>query len=194
MSLFPVIFLAIAVSLDGLGAGLACGLKGVGIPFLSLVLMGVAAGSAVLISMATATFLGSFITPQLAGLVGGLLLMGLGLFMLAPPRGGGGGEGFFALRHDPTRADADSSGSIRGKEAMVLGLALALDGFGAGFGGGFAGLSLGVTGLAVSLANIVFISVGLRLGRLASALAPKSLLILPGLIIFSLGLVKIIML
>lgn len=194
MSLFPVIFLAIAVSLDGLGAGLACGLKGVRIPFLSIVLMGAAAGSAVLLSMATATVLGSFITPQLAGLMGGLLLMGLGLFMLVPARGNGGGRGFLALRHDPTRADADRSGSIRGKEAMVLGIALALDGLGAGFGVGLVGLSLGVTGLAVTLANIVFISAGLQVGRLVSALASRSLLILPGLIIFTLGLVRIIML
>lgn len=193
MSLFQVIILAIAVSLDGLGAGLACGLKGVGIPFSSVALMGTAAGAAVFISMFAATVLGGLISARVAGLAGGLLLMGLGLYMFLHALRGREAGGVLALRQDPTRADADQSGAICGKEAAVLGFALAADGFGAGFGLGLAGLSPVGTGIAVTVANIIFISAGLKLGRLAASLVSKPVTVLPGLIIFCLGFVRVVL-
>jgi putative Mn2+ efflux pump MntP len=191
LSLFPIILLAIAVSLDGLGAGLACGLKQVRIPFLSVVLIGAAAGGAVLISMLLGAWLGGFFYPKLAGRAGGLILAGLGLYMLGQALRGGEAKGLFGLLHDPAKADADNSGSIRGHEAVVLGVALALDGFGAGFGAALAGLSPAATGLAVALANVAFVSAGLHLGRMVSPQAQRHMMILPGLIILVLGALKI---
>ena len=70
MSFFAVLLLAVAVSMDGLGAGVACGLKGVRVPFPSVALMGLAAGSAVLVSMMMGVLVGSFINPRWAVLAG----------------------------------------------------------------------------------------------------------------------------
>lgn len=193
MSLFSVLSLAIAVSLDGLGAGLACGLKRVRVPFFCIILMGLAAGGAVLISMFIGVWLGSFIPSRLAELAGGLTLVLLGTFMLWQAGKGKERGGLLGLRQDPSLADSDHSGSLSGQEAAVLGIALALDGFSAGFGAALAGFSPGLTGLAVVMANIAFVSIGLKLGQMVSGLALKNILLLPGLIILLLGAMKLAM-
>ena len=193
MPFLAVIFLAIAVSMDGLGAGVACGLKGVRIPFPSIALMGLAAGNAVLISMLAGALVGSFIDPRWAVLAGGLLLIFLGLFMLWQTGMAGEQGGLMGLLKDPVRADADHSGSISAQEAIILGLALALDGFRAGFGAALAGFSPVATGLAVAVVKVIFVSVGLALGRIARSLPLKHFRILPGLIILALGVLKIIL-
>ncbi len=80
-------------------------------------------------------------------------------------------------------------------EAAVLGLALALDGFGAGFGAAMAGYSPLVTGLLVALVKVAFVSLGQRAGRRLTAFAlTRHLQVLPGLIILALGLMKFILL
>lgn len=193
MAFFAVIFLAIAVSMDGFGAGMACGLNGVRIPFLSITLMGIAAGGAVLVSMLAGTLVGSFINPRWAVLAGGLLLIFLGLFMLWQASKVGEQGGLMGLLHDPLRADVDHSGSISAQEAIMLGIALALDGFGAGFGAALAGFSPVASGLAVAAVKIIFVSAGLELGRIARSLPLKHIRILPGLIILALGVMKIIL-
>lgn len=192
MSLLPVILLAVAVSLDGLGAGLACGLKRVRVPFFSVALMGFAAGGAVLISMLVGAFLSEFFSAPVAVLAGGVLLIILGLFMSWQAWRQRTPTGFLGLRSDPLRADADSSGTINCAEALVLGIALALDGFAAGFGAALAGFSPWITGLAVAAMNMLFISAGLRLGQAVAARAQKRLLLVPGLLLLVLGIFKII--
>lgn len=187
-----VVFLAIAISIDGLGAGFACGVSRVRVPFLSVVLMGTAAGSAVLVSMLVGSLAGSLFNPRLAVLAGGILLICLGLFMLFQARGMGKQGGLLGLLSDPSKADADHSGSISAREAIFLGTALALDGFGAGFGAALAGFSPGLTGLAAAVTNVVFISAGLWLGWMASeALSLKFIRFLPGMIILILGVLKV---
>lgn len=180
--------------MDGFGAGMACGLNGVRIPFPSIALMGLAAGSAVLISMLAGTLVGSFIDPRWAVLAGGLLLIVLGIFMLWQNGKAGEQGGLMGLLNDPVRADVDHSGGISAREAIILGVALALDGFGAGFGAALAGFSPIATGLAVAVVKVIFVSIGLALGRFARSLPLKDIKILPGLIILALGVLKIIML
>ena len=192
LSLFSVIFLAVAVSMDGLGAGLACGLKRVRIPAIPVFLMGIAAGSAVLLSLLVGTFLGNFFGPRWAVLAGGTLLIILGLFMSWQAWRGQDQGGLLGLRTNPLRADADQSGSISCQEALVLGAALALDGFAAGFGAALAGYNPWLTGLAVAVTNVIFVKAGLRLGWMAAVLARKQILIIPGFLIVVLGVLKII--
>lgn len=194
MTLLAVVLLAIAVSVDGLAAGVACGLKGVRIPLSSVALMGAAAGSAVLISMVAGALVGRVISPRLAVLSGGMLLILLGLFLLLQAGKGEEQGGLMGLVHNPARADADHSGSISAREAIILGVPLALDGFGAGFGAALAGFSPAATGLAVAVVKIIFVSAGLKLGQMARSLPLKEIKALPGLIIMVLGVLKIILL
>jgi putative sporulation protein YtaF len=194
LSYFAVLLLAIAVSVDGLGAGLACGLKGVRIPLSSIALMGAAAGGAVLTSMVAGALVSKVISPRLAVLSGGMLLILLGLFLLWQAGKGAEQGGLMGLVHDPALADTDHSGSISAREAVMLGIALALDGFGAGFGVALAGFSPAATGLAVAVVKVAFVSAGLRLGQMARSMPLKKIKALPGLIIMVLGLLKIILL
>ena len=59
MSIAAAVLLAVAVSLDGLGAGLACGAGRVRIPLPSVLLMGAAAGGAVFVSMSAGALAGN---------------------------------------------------------------------------------------------------------------------------------------
>ena len=120
------------------------------------------------------------------------MLSVLGLLMLWQA-GKAGQGGLIGLLHDPVSADADHSGSISAQEAIMLGVALALDGFGAGFGAALAGFSPFATGLSVAVVKVIFVYAGLGLGRMARGLPIKQFKIIPGLIILALGLLKIIL-
>jgi len=192
---FTVILLALAVSIDGLGVGIACGLGKVKLPVLSLFLMGVASGSAVLISMTAGKLVSVLLNSSFTVWLGGLLLVGLGLWMLWQLRGAKSRVGLLGLLDNPSRADSDQSGSISAKEALVLGIALALDAFSAGFGAALAGFPPLITGLTVAVAQVVLVALGSELGDLASGTKwIKHINVFPGLIICILGLLKIFLL
>ena len=195
MTPFAIILLALAVSIDGLGVGLACGLARVKLSPLSLVLMGLASGTAVLLSMTAGSLVGRLMDPAITARLGGLLLVVFGGWMLWQSRTANTKDGLMGLLEEPSRADADSSGTISAKEAILLGVALALDAFGAGFGAALAGFSPLATGASVAAAKVILVGGGLALGNLASSHSwVKHLKILPGLIISVLGILKIFLL
>lgn len=193
MPYWAVFFLAVAVSIDGFGAGLACGMNGVRIPLLSVILMGVAAGSAVLISMLAGSLAGTILASPFAAQLGGAILIAFGLLMLGQARGESPRKGFLRLLDDPVRADADHSGIIGAGEAVILGVALAMDGFAAGFGAALAGFSPLATGISVAIAKAIMVRAGVELGHVASGFVLKYVKFLPGLILCALGIIKIIM-
>ncbi|WP_081833596.1 manganese efflux pump [Geomicrobium sp. JCM 19055] len=60
----------------------------------------------------------------------------------------------------PTAADVDNSGTISVKEAVLLGVALSLDAFGAGFGASMLGYSVVWFALIVSIMCVTFLVIG----------------------------------
>lgn len=64
----------------------------------------------------------------------------------------------------PSLADVDRSGYISSSEAILLGVALSLDAFGAGIGAAFIGFAPLVTAAVIALASGIFIATGLRVG------------------------------
>ncbi|MFG0213368.1 sporulation membrane protein YtaF [Brevibacillus porteri] len=68
---------------------------------------------------------------------------------------------------DPSKADADRSGHIMGWEAVMLGLALSLDAFGAGISLTFLGYSPLIVALCIAVMGAVLLVVGIALGRRA---------------------------
>ncbi|MEW9670731.1 sporulation membrane protein YtaF [Ammoniphilus sp. 3BR4] len=92
----------------------------------------------------------------------------------------------------PTAADVDRSGTITGAEAALLGVALSLDGFGAGIGAALMGYSPWLTALLFSVLCTIFILIGLRLGFLYSNIQwVKRMSFIPGVILIIFGLSKI---
>ncbi|MFF0829605.1 sporulation membrane protein YtaF [Brevibacillus sp. NPDC003359] len=68
---------------------------------------------------------------------------------------------------DPSKADADRSGHIMGWEAVMLGLALSLDAFGAGISLTFLGYSPLIVALCIAVMGALLLVVGIALGRRA---------------------------
>jgi putative sporulation protein YtaF len=91
----------------------------------------------------------------------------------------------------PSSADVDHSGDISAKEALVLGFALSMDGFGAGIGASLIGFHSVQTALTIALMNLLFIYSGIKVGmRYADLRLFRSFAYLPGLMLILIGLSK----
>ncbi|GAA3401553.1 MntP/YtaF family protein [Paenibacillus hodogayensis] len=92
----------------------------------------------------------------------------------------------------PALADVDRSGYISPSEAVLLGVALSLDAFGAGIGAAFIGFAPLVTAGVIALASGLFISLGLRFGfAFADARWLQRLAVLPGCMLIAMGVMKL---
>lgn len=204
MPLWSSLVLAIAVSLDGMGVGVAYGIRGIRVPASSLGIIGLCTGGLMAVSMSAGQLLASLTTR--AGTLGGLLLVIIGAWQLQQGWrnyliGLDGADGpLLRLRlpalgvaiqvlRDPVQADVDRSGSIEIRESLLLGAALGLDAFAAGFGAAMVGFPFWVVP-AVTVACVGFVCVGARLGhRLASG--RRAVFAVPGLLLIAIGLWRI---
>src|SRR5699024_12142058 len=75
-------------------------------------------------------------------------------------------ERFTSILSNPHKADKDKSGVISAGEAVILGIALAMDAFCAGFASAILGHSVFVTAISVGVMSALFISSGSKLGLL----------------------------
>ncbi|MBY0053716.1 MULTISPECIES: MntP/YtaF family protein [Brevibacillus] len=92
---------------------------------------------------------------------------------------------------DPSKADADRSGHIMGWEAVMLGLALSLDAFGAGISLTFLGYSPLVVALCIAIMSALLLAVGLAIGRRAGKTRWLARLTwLPPILLICIGLAK----
>nr|WP_229521571.1 manganese efflux pump [Paenibacillus monticola] len=93
----------------------------------------------------------------------------------------------------PSSADMDASGSISSMEAMVLGIALSLDAFGAGLGAALLGFNPIWTALMIALFSGSFLMVGMKTGlRFAGSYWMKHAAALPALLLISMGIMKLL--
>jgi len=180
-----VIFLALAVSLDGFGVGLACGIRRLFILPSSLLVICLMSAGAVAISMVLGKVLGVFISPELAPRGGGIILLFMGLYFTVgaikelfyqkaqkikdpvnqESKENSGIAGWSRLTKDPREADRDFSGTLSAREVLGLGAALGADAFGAGFGAVLVGLNPVLTVIAVGLTKLLLVPAGLFLGK-----------------------------
>lgn len=93
------------------------------------------------------------------------------------------------ILRQPVKADLDHSGIISPKEAIFLGLALAMDALGAGIGAAMAGFSILITLFVVGMVKFCLVSFGGFVGRrfCASWLGNWASFI-PGIVLILLGL------
>lgn len=194
-----LIFIVIAVSLDGFGVGITYGMRKINIPFYALFVIVFCSGIIVLSSMVIGNLLSMFISPQITKIIGSFILILLGGFVLysilrssRPQKksiheSSGIGQ-FTTILSAPQHADKDKSGSISVSEALVLGTALALDAFGAGLGAAMLGYSAILTATSIAVMSGLFVFSGLKLGFLLSRnKALARLTFLPPIILISIG-------
>jgi len=221
MGVGVAILMAVALSLDGFGVGLAYGLRRIRIPMSSLIVIALCTVFAMGISM----LFGSWVTIWLkfipARLLGATILITLGGVQLAKAIWNSQQEifpqalpamavavqkpvlepifrfqlNFFGLvvqvLKTPVIADVDGSGGISLRESLLLGSALAVDAFASGIGAAMAGMTLSVIGI-VALTQIMM----LRLGQQMAGKIPENWTVkaefLPGLVLILVGLGKLI--
>ena len=147
-------------------------------------------------------FLAQIISVHVVKILGAALLIGLGAFSLIK----GLLEVFqsgeapilelninslgivIQVLKEPGAVDADRSGVVTGREALLLGAALAIDSFGAGIGAALLGLPIGLTSLCVGVCAFAFLSAGGFLGqRLGAVKSYQRLALLPGIILIAIG-------
>lgn len=212
MQLGAIILLAVALSLDGLGAGVAYGLKGVKVPLGSLAITGIITVVAVLLSMWIAGAVAAVLPPYLATSLGAALLIALGAWSIVQewlkqsiPAGVTGTPKQFKLDigvislviniyKKPLEADLDLSGHLDYREAGLLGLALALDALVAGIGLAMSGGVTMWTPVIIGLVQMGFIKLGTVWGRKAADAADleAKMPYLPGAILMFLGIARLL--
>lgn len=205
MQWISVLILAVAVSVDSLAMGITYGLNQIAIPWSSRLALGLVSGCSVLAAMALGGLVEQRVNSSSAQALGGCIFILLGLYSLWRSYQPKQPRVLVNLRipilglivqvfQEPLKADLDRSQTITGGEAFLLGGALALDALAAGIGAALIKLPLWPTTLAVALATLVFITQGLKTGTTLRTFPQKGpdLRWLPGVVVFSMGLLKII--
>ncbi|WP_206099012.1 sporulation membrane protein YtaF [Paenibacillus nanensis] len=93
----------------------------------------------------------------------------------------------------PQAADVDRSGIISASEAVMLGVALSLDAFGAGLGAALLGLPALLTAVVIAASSAIFLVTGTQLGlRFAARRGMHALSYLPGILLIMMGIMKLL--
>jgi putative sporulation protein YtaF len=211
--IWATIIFAAALSLDGFGVGISYGIRKIGIPIKSLLVICISSAFALAISMSAGKLIAILISEQVAETIGGISLILVGTWLLIeawahklePENGWEHGNNapltvlkfslpslglVIKILKEPAKADFDQSGEISTNEAVFLGFALAMDALGAGLGSAMMGFSPVFTPLILVIVKFCLINIGLYLGK-SSVLKPKNKLsLLPGAIILCLGAIK----
>jgi putative sporulation protein YtaF len=209
MVAYSFVLLALAVSLDSFGAGLTYGMKSIKIPFRSIMIIAICSAVTFLVSMLLGYTLEQFISHKTGEILGGVILLGIGIYSLwqvfLPEKENIEKEPknivLFEIKSlgivihilkKPVIADMDKSGSITGWEAVLLGIALSLDAFGAGIGAALIDLSPLFTTLSIAIMSALFLWGGMASGLyfFSKTNWMKRLSILPGVLLIIMGLLK----
>ncbi|MFW6381835.1 MAG: sporulation membrane protein YtaF [Bacillota bacterium] len=207
---WSLLLLAVAISLDGFGAGISYGLREIKLGFVHLLII----GGMSLVVISIAILLGSgfsvLLPPMLASRLGGILLIIVGLWMIysawrglnmtvnieqeqlllclnLKPLGI-----IIKILRQPLEADLDHSGHLSPVEAVLLGLALALDAVGVGFGAGLSGMASPVLPLIIGVVTPLFIQAGFVTGSFLGKTIPDLFTLVPGIFILCMGIINII--
>jgi putative Mn2+ efflux pump MntP len=171
--------LSIAVSIDGLAAGMAFGMKRIAIPMSSILIVGLSSGGVIAFSMPIGHVILKHMPEQFSHWIGAGIFICIGLISL--------------LNRNPSQADRDQSGEISAKEAFLLGIALSIDSFAAGVSAALLGFTIWLTAGTIALSCALFIGMGSYLGqRLSCKIQKQYLSYIPGLLLVILGMIKLL--
>lgn len=215
MEFITIILFALALNLDSFAAGFAYGTRKIQVPPLSLLIINLISMAAISASMLAGKIIVPYLPPAAAHRIGGFILLCIGVWVLIQnsrtshfnrgqheqPEGNESKIVEISIRplglvvqimSHPARADLDRSGTITPGEALLLGVALAMDALGAGFAVSMLGFPIGSVALTVGIGHFCLTYAGLTAGRLfASCRIGRRLTTLPGCLLILLGLFKI---
>lgn len=211
------IFLAISVSIDSLGIGIAYGIRNTQMFLLSKFILFTISILISSISILIGGLICSIIPSKFATYMGVFILIFLGLWIiyqsfkkdddsvskLPTPTVLNKKKNYnFIIKslgitikiiRDPISSDLDSSKKIDWKEALYLGIALSLDSIGVGIGGSIVGVNSISFPIFVSTFQLIFLSFGNFLGKKISAInLPKNIWsVISGTLLIIIGICKL---
>lgn len=208
--------LAISLSIDALGVGIAYGIRKVKIPLLSKMIICAFSILYTGIAMIVGESLGKALQPEVSKLIGVVILLVMGLWII--------GQGLLKKEKEcrddetlldkektllklvvksfgitihviknPVKGDVDKSGVIDAGESILLGLALSVDAIGVGVGSSLAGFRSMLIPFAVGVFQLLFLYTGTYLGEKilgAGKVNKKLLAVLPGVILVLIGIIR----
>jgi putative sporulation protein YtaF len=219
--IFSVLLLALSLSLDALGVGLVYGLRKIKIPFpakLMICLFSILYSG---FALTVGSSLARVIDPFYAKLIGTLILILMGAWIIIQNLMGKKKEApsedeslpvtrpvnqtliKIAIKslgitihviRNPIEIDINHSGVIDFGESLLLGFALSVDAIGAGIGSGLAGFSPFWLPLVIGLFQMGFLFTGGYLGKKCAPVLDfnsKFLSFLPGVILIIVALIRI---
>lgn len=201
-----LLLLAFAVSLDSFGVGLTYGLRKMKLPFKSLIFIASCSAISILLAMTIGNWIQSYLSTSVAETIGGLILIVIGAWAIyqiyRPAKKDEKNKDddvilnfeikifgvVIKILRKPMIADFDNSGTITGREAFFLGVALSLDAFGAGIGAALIGFSPIIMALSVAFMSALWVTFGMRSGYIFSdSKLVQKFSFIPGLLLIILG-------
>ena len=182
--------LALSLSLDALGAGMACGLRRISLPIFSRVVLGLETAALLFLFLKAGTFLAACLPPHWAERGAALFLVGFGLFLLFQ----GCSPSPLKFLRSPSQCDTDGSAVLEAGEALLLGLVLSADACGVGLSAAAAGFSVYWLPFFAALLQTFFLSVGAGAGKRlmeAAPMAENRYTLLSGGIFLAMGLLRL---
>ena len=208
MEQLSIILLAIAISLDGFNVGMTYGLQGIIMNYTSILIISITSMIAIFLTGNLGVLISNYIDLHTAEIIGSLILMIMGSWLIyvsyrnkraSPTKEKGLNINLkiksikivIKILKEPKKADIDKSGSICKKEAMFLGVALALDAMGAGLGAALNGFAIKWLVFYIGIISYSFINGGYILGGKLEHKLPAYFNYLPGTIMIILAIVKL---
>jgi len=210
VQLFSLLVLAFALSLDSFSVGFTYGLRQMVMPIKSVLIIATCSAVSLMIAVSIGHGLEKVLSPSITASMGGFILIALGVWVLYQ---------FFRPEKEkeivkyektivnfeirslglainilkkPMSADFDQSGTITGIEALMLGLALSLDSFGAGIGAAMLGFSPIYLAVTVAIMSSLFVLLGIKSGTFFHKFEwIQKFTFLPGILLIIIGIWKI---
>ncbi len=207
LHLATILLIAVSSCLDNVGVGVSYGLRRINIPFTSNLLIAVVTSCGTLLSIILGQSVYLFLSPEVAGLLGGGIIIAAGIWVIFQekimPRGKEaqaeeqpvaatglrrfGFSQIVAILNNPIIADWDFSGHIDLREATALSLGLTLNNIPNGVGAGMMGLNAYITTTAVFVVSITTIWIGISCGRSGYRWLGNSAGLISGMILIFVG-------
>nr|WP_263325467.1 sporulation membrane protein YtaF [Neobacillus sp. Marseille-Q6967] len=210
--LFSLLLLAFALSLDSFSVGFTYGLRKMIMPVKSILIIATCSAMSLLMAVSIGHGLEKILSPKITSSLGGVILIGLGAWVLYQFFRPEKEKDKALLEHEkiivnfeirslglainilkkPMSADFDRSGTITGIEAFMLGFALSIDAFGAGIGAAMLGFPSFYLAICVAIMSSLFVLLGIKCGILFHKFNwAQKLSFLPGILLIIIGIWKI---
>lgn len=198
-SLATMIAIGIASNLDNAGVGIAYGVRRIRFSTLANSLIAVISGVATWVAGVLGRFVTHYTNPSVATWIGAFVIIAVGIWVMTEPwrsrrktTESQSGNMMTRILRDPVEADFDKSQSISIPEALVLGVALALNALAGGFDAGVIKIEIIYTAISVALFSFILLGASGYIGRryAAKALGNKATYI-AGLLLIAVGIHQI---